>query len=266
MDRLTSARPQLRGSYPVSSRPFAASAWWGRLPVVGPDDVQALDQGLGEIRQPFAIGPVPEADNLPGESAAEAFPAGGYVPACPLENLGDPTFCADHRVRYAYLAGAMANGIGSAEVVEAMGRGGMLAFFGAAGLALPAVEAAIDRLQRHAGRASPYGFNLIHSPNEPDLEAAVVDLYLRRGVRLVEASAFLDLTLPVVRYRVHGIHRDSRDGSYAQPGHRQGVARRGGGQVPGAAAGRACCASWSRPAPSTANRPSWPARCRWPRT
>ncbi|HTU89481.1 MAG TPA: PfaD family polyunsaturated fatty acid/polyketide biosynthesis protein, partial [Gemmataceae bacterium] len=54
----------------------------------------------------------------------------------------------------------------------------------------------------------PYGFNLIHSPAEPSLERAVVDLYLRRGVRLVEASAFLDLTLPVVRYRVHGIRRD----------------------------------------------------------
>src|SRR5262249_2759055 len=35
------------------------------------------------------------------------------------------------------------------------------------------------------------------------------DLYLRRGVRLVEASAYLDLTLPVVRYRLHGIRADA---------------------------------------------------------
>jgi PfaD family protein len=102
----------------------------------------------------------------------------------------------------------MANGIGSVEVVEALGRAGMLAFFGAAGLSLPAVETAIERLRKH-GEMLPAGFNLIHSPNEPDLEAAVVDLYLRRGIRLVEASAFLDLTLPVVRYRVHAIQRDS---------------------------------------------------------
>src|SRR6266446_4222564 len=58
---------------------------------------------------------------------------------------------------------------------------------------------------------TPYGFNLIHSPNEPDLENAVVELYLRRGVRLVEASAYLDLTLPVVKYRVAGI-RPGPDG------------------------------------------------------
>ena len=36
----------------------------------------------------------------------------------------------------------------------------------------------------------------------------VVELYLRRGVRLVEAAAFLDLTLPAVYYRVKGIHRE----------------------------------------------------------
>jgi trans-AT polyketide synthase/acyltransferase/oxidoreductase domain-containing protein len=154
-----------------------------------------------------------------------------YAPACRLEDLGDPTFCADHGIRYPYLAGSMANGIGSVDIVEAMGRAGMLAFFGAAGLPLPTVEAAIERIQRcqragsvrsgMTGEVSvplsalvdvsgsfPYGFNLIHSPTEPSLERAVVDLYLRRGVRLVEASAFLDLTLPVVRYRAHGIHRD----------------------------------------------------------
>src|SRR5262249_28640274 len=88
-----------------------------------------------------------------------------------------------------------------------MGGAGMLPFFAAAGLPVPTVEAAIDRIQKSLGDV-PYGFNLIHSPGEPSLERAVVELYLRRGVRLVEASAFLDLTLPVVRYRVHGIRRD----------------------------------------------------------
>jgi trans-AT polyketide synthase/acyltransferase/oxidoreductase domain-containing protein len=131
-----------------------------------------------------------------------------WAPACRLEDLGDPTFCTDHRLRYPYVAGAMANGIGSADIVEAMGRAGMLAFFGAAGLSLPVIEKAIDRLQTNLGDV-PYGFNLIHSPGEPQLERGTVDLYLRRRVRLVEASAFLDLTLPVVRYRVHGIHRDA---------------------------------------------------------
>jgi PfaD family protein len=131
-----------------------------------------------------------------------------FVPAIRPENLGDRGFLADHGLRYPYLAGAMANGIGSVEVVEAMARAGMLGFFGAAGLSLARVEQAIDRLQQSISHL-PHGFNLIHTPGEPGIEAGVVDLYLRRGVRLVEASAYLDLTLPVVRYRTAGIHRDA---------------------------------------------------------
>ncbi len=138
------------------------------------------------------------ADN-PGRAA--------YVPALPAENLGDPAFVEAHGLRFAYVAGSMANAIASVAMVEAMAGAGMLGFFGAAGLAPTAVEAAVDRLSRSLGNR-PFGANLIHSPQEPALESAVVEIYLRRGVRLVEASAFLDLTLPIVRYRVQGIGRE----------------------------------------------------------
>ncbi len=76
--------------------------------------------------------------------------------------------------------GARANGIGSADIVESMSRAGMVGFFGAAGLSVQRTEAAIERIQKNLGDA-PSGFNLIHSPTEPALENAVVDLYLRRG-------------------------------------------------------------------------------------
>ena len=140
--------------------------------------------------------------------AADAFPIAAYVPACRIESLGDPSFCADHGMLYPYVAGSMANGISSCDMVEAMGQNGMLGFFGSAGLPIESVESAIDRISGHL-RDGPYGFDLIHSPNDPGLETSLVDLYLRRGVKLVEASAYMDLTLPVVRYRVHGIHCDS---------------------------------------------------------
>lgn len=143
------------------------------------------------------------------------LPLVGFAPVLRLSNLGDASFLADHRLRYAYMTGAMANGIASTDLVEAMGRAGMVGFFGAAGLSPQAVEDAIDRLQHNLGDG-PYGFNLIHSPSDPLVEAAIVDLYIRRGVQLVEASAYLDLTLPVVRYRVHGIHR-GRDGRVFAP-------------------------------------------------
>lgn len=129
------------------------------------------------------------------------------------ELLGDTAFCQDLGIRYPYLGGSMAKGISSVALAISLGKAGMLGFFGAAGLPIEAVEAAIDQL---TASGVPFGCNLIHSPQEPDLEAGLAELYIRKGVRLVEASAFLALTLPLVRYRLHGIHR-AADGSIVTP-------------------------------------------------
>jgi len=137
-----------------------------------------------------------------------ALPLLAHVPPLPPQAFGSAEFKRSHGLRYAYVVGAMANGISSVEMVTAAGHAGMVGFFGAAGLSPAQVETAIDALQRQL-KDRPYGFNLIHSPAEPDLEAAVADLYLRRGVRLVSASAYLNLTLPLLRYRYAGIHRDA---------------------------------------------------------
>jgi trans-AT polyketide synthase/acyltransferase/oxidoreductase domain-containing protein len=181
--------------------------------VVASSTAETLERALGDIGKSFAI--VKRSGRLEvEESFAAGFGSNGdgelaaWVPACRLEDLGDSGFRTDHGLRYSFMSGAMANGIGSVEIVEAMGRNGLLGIFGAAGLPLGAVEKAIGRIQRGMGDSIPYGMNLIHSPGEPELEAAVVDLFLRRRVRLIEASAFLNLTLPVVRYRVAGLVRD----------------------------------------------------------
>lgn len=137
------------------------------------------------------------------------------APALLPENLGDPGFLREHGARYAYATGSMANAIASVDLVEACGRAGLLGFFGAAGLSLDSVEEAISRLQSSLG-SKPHGYNLIHSPNEPDLENALCDLYLRKGVNLVEASAFMGLTPAIVRYRLAGLHRGS-DGLVIAP-------------------------------------------------
>ncbi len=195
-----------------------SAAWWrphGSAPITGEP---GLSRAIATLHQPLILvrnngalagGRGGTLEFGPQSAPADGYPVVAYAPALRAENLGDGTFCADHRLRYAYVAGAMANGIASTQLVEAMGRAGMLGFFGAAGLSLERVEAAIGQLARSLPDV-PYGFNLIHSPNDPELEAGVVELYLRRGIRLVEASAYLRLTLPLVRYRVSGIGRDAK--------------------------------------------------------
>jgi trans-AT polyketide synthase/acyltransferase/oxidoreductase domain-containing protein len=136
-----------------------------------------------------------------GPRPAGGVPVAAVLPPLAPEQLGDPAFLRDHRLRYPYMTGAMANGIGSVEIVEAMGRAGMLGSFGAAGLSIDRITEAVGRLQADLGEA-PFCVNLIHSPNEPAHEMATAELLLAKCVRLVEASAYLDLTPAVVRYRV----------------------------------------------------------------
>ncbi|MEE4262157.1 MAG: PfaD family polyunsaturated fatty acid/polyketide biosynthesis protein [Desulfobacteraceae bacterium] len=136
------------------------------------------------------------------------LPLLGYAPALHPQNLGDPAFKKAYNLKYPYVAGAMANGITSVEMVAEVGQAGMIGFFGAAGLLPDQIEAAITTLKHRMG-SLPFGFNLIHSPTDPELESATVDLYLRNQVKLVSASAYLGLTLPLVYYRVHNLNRDS---------------------------------------------------------
>src|SRR5438477_82872 len=145
----------------------------------------------------------------PPLAGTDALPVAAYLPPLPPHQLGDPAFRGDHGLKYAYMTGAMANGIGSADIVEEMSRAGMLGSFGAAGLSVERVGQALDRIQPALGE-SPYCVNLIHSPNEPAHEMATAELLLRRGVRLVEASAYLDLTPAIVRYRLAGFGPDGR--------------------------------------------------------
>ncbi len=126
------------------------------------------------------------------------------------ENLGDRNFCTAYGVKYPYYAGAMAGGIASEELVIALGKEKILACFGSGGLKLDRIETAIQKIQQVIPEG-PYAFNLLHNPGDPQLEQKTVNLYLKYGVRTVEASAFLDLTPAIVYYRAAGLSLDRND-------------------------------------------------------
>jgi PfaD family protein len=180
----------------------------GTPPTDTPDEFRAA---IGDLRTPVVIVRTDHGPALArggsavlGKSAEkDGKPVTAYLPPLPAQQLGDPEFLKEHGVRFAYMTGAMANGIGSVEIVEAMSRAGMLGSFGAAGLSLERIGTAIDKLKSDLGDA-PYCVNLIHSPNEPAHEMSTAELLLKKAVSLVEASAYLDLTPAIVRYRVAG--------------------------------------------------------------
>jgi PfaD family protein len=122
--------------------------------------------------------------------------------------LGSAGFKKAFGTRYAYMAGSMANGIASEELVIAMGQRGFLSSFGAAGLPVDRIRDAIRRIQA-ALPEGPYLFNLIYNPADPVSEMACVQLYLETGVQAIEASAYVELSSALVYYRLAGLREDA---------------------------------------------------------
>lgn len=125
-----------------------------------------------------------------------------------------PHFCSAFGVEAPYVAGAMAGGIASVDMVSALCREGLLSFFGAGGLPIEQVNVALQRLSKETG---VWGCNLLHNPTEPSIEEQTVDLFLQYGVSVISASAYMRLSKALVRYRVTGLNEQN---GKVQVGHK----------------------------------------------
>jgi trans-AT polyketide synthase, acyltransferase and oxidoreductase domains len=168
--------------------------------------LRTLSEPVYVIQDHEKIGIITASQLKPAASQNTSVKLLASVPALPVENLGDPDFKKAYGVRCAMYAGAMANGIASAEMVIALGKAGMLGSFGAAGLVRSQLESVVRQIQAELPDG-PYAFNLIHSPNEEALERNAVEVYLQMGVHVVEASAYIDLTPSIVYYRAVGLNQ-----------------------------------------------------------
>jgi PfaD family protein len=168
-------------------------------------------QAIERIREPVHLFRDPATGAITASLAAGgAGPGGelhGILPPVYPEWLGDRGFGEQHGARFAYAAGAMANGIATPALVAALAGHGGLGFLGAAGLPLQRIVAGLDELERLLpDPGAPWGANLIHAPQEPALEYRTAQLFVERGVRFVEASAFMELTPSVVLAACAGLH------------------------------------------------------------
>ncbi len=138
----------------------------------------------------------------------DSSPLLAYAQGLLPQQLGEENFLSAYSLKYPYVQGSMANGIASADLVRSMANAGLMGFFGAAGLAPAKAEETLAILQKEL-KGKSFGCNLIHSPQDQALENAIANLYIKYGLHFIEASAYLTLTLPLLRYRYAGIHRDS---------------------------------------------------------
>lgn len=142
----------------------------------------------------------------PGVAAAPqpvAARAAGLRP----ETLGSALFRQRFGLRYAYVTGGMYRGIASPALVVRVGRAGMLGFFGTGGLPPADIEAGLRHLQSELRAGEPWGLNLLANFAYPEIERQTVELYLRHGVRFVEAAAFMQISPALVLFRLKGLKR-----------------------------------------------------------
>lgn len=141
---------------------------------------------------------------LASASGSEAIDNRAITP----ESLGCQEFKRAYNLRYAYVTGAMVRGIASKEMVVRIGNAGMLGYLGTGGMDLPQMEEDIQFIQEQLNNGQAYGMNLLSDINNPDQEDRIVDLYMKYGVRNIEAAAYMQISQPLVRYRLNGLKPD----------------------------------------------------------
>jgi trans-AT polyketide synthase/acyltransferase/oxidoreductase domain-containing protein len=182
---------------------------------------------LANIRKPLSIVYNEQLNSLglafngtvTSHRTADSLPLIGALPPLYPEWLGNRSFQETHNTRFAYVGGAMARGIASAEIVISLARAGMIGFFGAAGLPLPRLEKEIDTIKNALDPDGlSWGVNLIHAPSQPGIEEKTVELFLQKGVRRIEASAFMTNSPSIVRFALTGLKQDA-EGSIIRKNH-----------------------------------------------
>lgn len=126
------------------------------------------------------------------------------------ESLGNAEFKADYGIPYAYLAGAMYKGIASKELVVRLGKAGLRGYLGTGGLRLDRIESDIQFIQSNLNKGEPYGMNLLCNLVKPIHEEHTVEIFLRHGIKYVEAAAYMQITPALVHFRLKGLHRNAQ--------------------------------------------------------
>jgi trans-AT polyketide synthase, acyltransferase and oxidoreductase domains len=134
-------------------------------------------------------------------SRAPAGSAGGPVIA---ETLGAESFRERYGLRFNYVLGGLYGGISGPEMLGAAAKARLLGFLGTGGLAPEDVARQLRGLAGDLGPGGGFGVNLLYRYGAPEEESALVDLLVRHGVDLIEASGFPLITPALARFRLKG--------------------------------------------------------------
>ncbi|MFF8001839.1 ACP S-malonyltransferase [Streptomyces sp. NPDC007917] len=191
--------------------------------LMGQGDFEFVELGPGQVltklvtriraaAEPLPMAPRPTAAPLPddaatplagGPSAAATAPA-RRAPEIAADALGAAGFRERYGLRRAYLVGSMYGGVSGRQLLRSTAKAGLLGFLGTGGLTLDEVERELRAVVDELGPGGAFGVNLLYRHRAPQQEGALVDLLLRHGADLVEASGYPLITEDLVRFRLKG--------------------------------------------------------------
>jgi trans-AT polyketide synthase/acyltransferase/oxidoreductase domain-containing protein len=189
------------GSNPVLTKMVKEILATG-IPIVDPAPARPPAPGaLPQVQRADVGRPSAQGESVvtaPPATVAAAAPVAGRLGAVGAGALGSAVFRRRFGLKYAYVQGSMYRGIASVDMVARAAAAGLLGFFGAKGLPLEEIEDAIRRMQGKLAPGAPYGCNLQSDPQNPGMEQALVELYLKHKVAHVEAAGYVRLTPSLV--------------------------------------------------------------------
>lgn len=142
------------------------------------------------------------------ENEDNSAPVVYILPVPSKESLGDKSFQDDYKTKCSYYAGGMAHAISSADMVIALGKAGLMGSYGSGGMSVEDIDRDIKKIKKELPNG-PFIMNFLHIPNNDKLEFELVNTFIKNDVKVIEASAFIDLSPALLFYRISGLKKSS---------------------------------------------------------
>lgn len=123
-------------------------------------------------------------------------------------NLLNSDFAPDYNLVFPLVAGSMYRGISSSNLVIQMAKAGYLSFLGTGGMSLSEIEDNLIYIRSKLKPDQSFGANLLCNIVNPEKEFKEVLLLNRLGINILEAAAFMDITIALVYYRIKGLTKN----------------------------------------------------------
>lgn len=125
-----------------------------------------------------------------------------------LHDLGSASFRKRYGLAFNCLVGGMYKAISSKEMIASLSKSNLLGFYGTGGVSFEQIKRDISFIKEQVNR-EVFGVNVVSDVTNSEKEERLIDLLLEEEVSVIEASGYIYLTRPLIRYLAMGLREDN---------------------------------------------------------